>query len=117
VTRHHRQMRCYAGACSDASPRCRPALSRSFSRRMISASTRRCVRAPASTCGDGTGHERLVAMSIAHLLNLMEDVAYHHVVHQAVRGEPSAALKSRQREALRTSTGSARTTSRCSTAS
>ncbi|OZM75548.1 TetR/AcrR family transcriptional regulator [Pseudonocardia sp. MH-G8] len=53
------------------------------------------------SCGDGTGHDRLVAMSIAHLLNLMEDLAYHHVVHQAVRGEPSAALKSRQRETLR----------------
>jgi AcrR family transcriptional regulator len=50
--------------------------------------------------GPGTGRERLTAMSIAHLLNLMEDLAYHHVVHQAVRGEVSAALKARQREAL-----------------
>jgi hypothetical protein len=39
-------------------------------------------------------------MSIAHLLNLMEDLAYHHVVHQAVRGEASIALKARQLDAL-----------------
>jgi AcrR family transcriptional regulator len=50
--------------------------------------------------GPGSGRDRLVAMSIAHLLNLMEDVAYHHVVHQAVRGEASPALKARQRDAL-----------------
>jgi AcrR family transcriptional regulator len=50
--------------------------------------------------GPGTGRDRLVAMSIAHLVNLMEDLAYHHVVHQAVRGEPSTALKTRQRDAL-----------------
>lgn len=50
--------------------------------------------------GAGTGHERLAAMSIAHLLNLMEDLAYHHVVHQAVRGEASIALKARQLDAL-----------------
>jgi AcrR family transcriptional regulator len=50
--------------------------------------------------GTGTGCDRLVAMSIAHLLNLMEDLAYHHVVHQAVRGEASVALKDRQRDAL-----------------
>jgi AcrR family transcriptional regulator len=50
--------------------------------------------------GDGTGRDRLVAMSVAHLLNLMEDLAYHHVVHQAVRDQRSAALKVRQRDAL-----------------
>jgi AcrR family transcriptional regulator len=50
--------------------------------------------------GPGSARDRLVAMSIAHLLNLMEDLAYHHVVHQAVRGEVSAALKVRQVEAL-----------------
>jgi AcrR family transcriptional regulator len=50
--------------------------------------------------GDGTGRDRLVAMSVAHELNLMEDLAYHHVVHQAVRGELSTALKPRQRDAL-----------------
>jgi AcrR family transcriptional regulator len=48
----------------------------------------------------GTGRERLVAMAIAHELNLMEDLAYHHVVHQAVRGEVADALKVRQRDAL-----------------
>jgi AcrR family transcriptional regulator len=50
--------------------------------------------------GAGTGRDRLVAMSVAHLLNLMEDLAYHHVVHQAVRDQRSAALKVRQRDAL-----------------
>jgi AcrR family transcriptional regulator len=50
--------------------------------------------------GPGTGRDRLVAMSIAHELNLMEDLAYHHVVHQAVRGEVTSALKVRQRAAL-----------------
>jgi AcrR family transcriptional regulator len=55
---------------------------------------------PHST-GAGTARDRLVAMSIAHLLNLMEALAYHHVVHQAVRGEVSAALKARQIEALK----------------
>lgn len=50
--------------------------------------------------GAGTGRDRLVAMSTAHEVNLMEDLAYHHVVHQAVRGEMSIALKPRQRDAL-----------------
>jgi AcrR family transcriptional regulator len=45
--------------------------------------------------------DRLVAMSTAHLLNLMEDLAYHHVVHQAVRGEVSAAMNGRQLAALK----------------
>ncbi|WP_432828418.1 TetR family transcriptional regulator [Dactylosporangium sp. CA-092794] len=48
----------------------------------------------------GVGHDRLVAMSTAHVLNLMEDLAYHHVVHQAVRGDASTALKPRQRDEL-----------------
>ncbi|GGP79277.1 hypothetical protein GCM10010185_61410 [Saccharothrix coeruleofusca] len=50
--------------------------------------------------GRGSGRDRLVAMAVAHELNLMEDLAYHHVVHQAVRGQVSTALKARQREAL-----------------
>lgn len=50
--------------------------------------------------GQGTGRDRLVAMAVAHLMNLMEDLAYHHVVHQAVRGEVSTTLKSGQRDAL-----------------
>lgn len=50
--------------------------------------------------GSGTGHERLMAMSVAHVTNLMEDVAYHHVVHQGVRAQDSADLKVRQRDAL-----------------
>ncbi len=51
--------------------------------------------------GDGTGCERLVAMSVAHVTNLMTDLAYHHVVHEGVRAQSSTALKDRQREALR----------------
>jgi AcrR family transcriptional regulator len=51
--------------------------------------------------GEGTGRDRLVAMSVAHAVNLMEDLAYHHVVHQAVRGQVATALKARQRDALR----------------
>ncbi|MFJ1767220.1 TetR family transcriptional regulator [Amycolatopsis sp. NPDC088138] len=50
--------------------------------------------------GEGTGRDRLVAMSVAHVANLMEDLAYHHVVHQAVRGQVATALKARQVEAL-----------------
>ncbi|MBP2335627.1 AcrR family transcriptional regulator [Saccharothrix coeruleofusca] len=50
--------------------------------------------------GRGSGRDRLVTMAVAHELNLMEDLAYHHVVHQAVRGQVSTALKARQREAL-----------------
>jgi AcrR family transcriptional regulator len=48
----------------------------------------------------GTGHQRLVAMSIAHLENLMTELGYHHVVHQGVRHQDSTALKVRQRDAL-----------------
>jgi AcrR family transcriptional regulator len=48
----------------------------------------------------GTGHQRLVAMSIAHLENLMTELGYHHVVHQGVRYQGSTALKVRQRDAL-----------------
>jgi AcrR family transcriptional regulator len=50
--------------------------------------------------GTGTGRDRLVAMAVAHLVNLMTDLAYHHVVHQAVRGQVAVALKTRQRDAL-----------------
>ncbi|MFG3618558.1 TetR/AcrR family transcriptional regulator [Nocardia sp. NPDC047654] len=48
----------------------------------------------------GNGYERLVAMSNAHVVNLMTDLGYHHVVHQGVREQSYAALKPRQREAL-----------------
>jgi len=50
--------------------------------------------------GPGTGRDRLVAMAVAHEVNLMADLAYHNVVHQAVRGEMHTALKTRQRDAL-----------------
>ena len=62
----------------------------------------RRVRERVEPCaiGRAAGRDRLVAMSVAHLLNLMEDLAYHHVVHQALRAEMSTALKLRQREAL-----------------
>ncbi|WP_455769782.1 hypothetical protein [Rhodococcus opacus] len=48
----------------------------------------------------GTGRQRLVAMSIAHVENLMTDLGYHHVVHQGVRDQASTALRVRQRDAL-----------------
>ncbi len=48
----------------------------------------------------GSGRDRLAAMSRAHLLNLMNDLAYHHVVHQGVRAQDSSELKIRQRDAL-----------------
>jgi len=48
----------------------------------------------------GTGYGRLVAMSIAHLENLMTEFGYHHVVHQGVRYQASTALTVRQRDAL-----------------
>jgi AcrR family transcriptional regulator len=46
------------------------------------------------------GYTRLVSMSVEHLVNLMSNVAYHHVVHQGVREQNSSALKPRQREKL-----------------
>ncbi|MFD0774672.1 TetR family transcriptional regulator [Streptomonospora algeriensis] len=54
---------------------------------------------PHATSG-GSGRERLAAMSRAHLLNLMTDLAYHQVVHQGVRAQDSVELKIRQRDAL-----------------
>lgn len=48
----------------------------------------------------GTGHQRLVAMAVAHLENLMTELGYHHVVHQGVRYQGSTALKVQQRDAL-----------------
>jgi AcrR family transcriptional regulator len=48
----------------------------------------------------GSGRARLIAMSIAHLENLMTEFGYHHVVHQGVRYQASAALKVHQRDAL-----------------
>ncbi|ANS31880.1 TetR family transcriptional regulator (plasmid) [Rhodococcus opacus] len=62
----------------------------------------RQVREQVEPCAyaDGTGRERLVSMSIAHVVNLMTDLGYHHVVHQGVREQASVALKPRQRDAL-----------------
>ena len=50
--------------------------------------------------GPGSGRERLESMSVAHVVNLMNDLSYHHVVHQGVRDQQSTALKVRQRDAL-----------------
>jgi hypothetical protein len=55
--------------------------------------------APAAL-SEGTGRDRLTAMSIEHVVNLMSDLKYHHVVHLGVREQTSTALKPRQREAL-----------------
>ncbi|MFF2841474.1 TetR/AcrR family transcriptional regulator [Paenarthrobacter sp. NPDC057981] len=48
----------------------------------------------------GSGLERLERMATAHVINLMEDVDYHHVVHQGVRDQSSESLTVGQREAL-----------------
>jgi len=48
----------------------------------------------------GSGRERLAAMSIAHLENLMTDLGYHNVIHQGVREQTSAALKAHHRDQL-----------------
>ncbi|MFI8304718.1 TetR/AcrR family transcriptional regulator [Streptomyces sp. NPDC085927] len=48
----------------------------------------------------GSGRERLIAMSTQHVMNLMTNLAYHHVVHLGVREQSSTALKPRQRKAL-----------------
>ena len=48
----------------------------------------------------GSGRERLVAMSVAHLENLMTDLGYHNVIHQGVREQTSAALKAHHRDQL-----------------
>ena len=48
----------------------------------------------------GSGLERLKLMATAHVVNLMEDVDYHHVVHQGVRDQSSESLTLHQREAL-----------------
>ncbi|MFI8859518.1 TetR family transcriptional regulator [Streptomyces prasinus] len=52
------------------------------------------ARAPRS------GRERLIAMSTQHVMNLMTNLTYHHVVHLGVREQSSTALKPRQRKAL-----------------
>ena len=48
----------------------------------------------------GSGLERLKRMATAHVINLMEDVDYHHVVHQGVRDQSSESLTVGQRESL-----------------
>ena len=50
--------------------------------------------------GRSSGLERLTAMSVEHVVNLMSDLKYHWVVHLGVREQTSTALKPRQREAL-----------------
>jgi AcrR family transcriptional regulator len=50
--------------------------------------------------GPGSGRARLESMSVAHVVNLMNDPSHHHVVHQGVRDQASTALKVRQRDAL-----------------
>jgi AcrR family transcriptional regulator len=55
---------------------------------------------PLST-GPGTARDRLTAMCVQHLVNLMTDLGYHDVIAQGVVAGRSTALKERQREALR----------------
>ncbi|NUL46510.1 TetR/AcrR family transcriptional regulator [Cellulosimicrobium funkei] len=48
----------------------------------------------------GSGLERLHGMALGHMLNLMEDVDYHNVIHLGVRDQDSESLTVRQRDAL-----------------
>lgn len=48
----------------------------------------------------GTGRERLTAMAVRHLVNLMTDPGYHDVISQGVVAGRSTALKEHQRQAL-----------------
>ncbi|MDN5581475.1 MAG: TetR/AcrR family transcriptional regulator [Corynebacterium sp.] len=64
---------------------------------------RRTVEPYAAT--PGTGGERLTAMCVAHLVNLMEHLGYHNAIHQGVPGQRFAALKERQRDLLGTLNG------------
>lgn len=48
----------------------------------------------------GTGRERLTAMAVRHLVNLMTDLGYHDVISQGVVAGRSTALKEHQRQAL-----------------
>lgn len=59
-------------------------------------------RARVNPCvsGPGTGFDRLLAMSTAHVLQIMVDLGYHQVVHEGVREQRSVALRPRQREQL-----------------
>lgn len=50
--------------------------------------------------GPGTGRERLTAMAVRHLVNLMTDPGYHDVISQCVVAGRSTALKEHQRQAL-----------------
>lgn len=60
------------------------------------------TRSRVDPCVDhtGTGFERLLAMSTAHVLQIMVDLGYHQVVHEGVREQRSVALRPRQREQL-----------------
>ncbi|MGP5038410.1 TetR family transcriptional regulator [Corynebacterium variabile] len=48
----------------------------------------------------GTDRERLTAMAVSHLVNLMTDPGYHDVISQGVVAGRSTALKEHQRQAL-----------------
>lgn len=48
----------------------------------------------------GSGFDRLLEMSTAHVLQIMANLGYHQVVHEGVREQRSVALRPRQREQL-----------------
>ncbi len=48
----------------------------------------------------GSGLERLNSMATAHVVNLMKNANYHHLIHQGVRDQSSESLTVRQRDAL-----------------
>lgn len=58
--------------------------------------------------GSGTGSQRLTAMCLRHLENLMSAPGYHDVISQGVVARRSTALKERQREALSALNGTRR---------
>lgn len=50
--------------------------------------------------GPGSAVERLTAMSVAHVVNLMANLSYHDTIHQGIHRRSALALKDRQTEQL-----------------
>lgn len=62
--------------------------------------TRTRIRVEPFSGGNGSGYDRLLGMSTAHVLQIMENLGYHQVVHEGVREQRSVALRPKQREQL-----------------
>lgn len=50
--------------------------------------------------GPGSGRDRLTAMSVAHVVNLMTNLSYHDTIHQGIHRRSALALKARQSDQL-----------------